>query len=243
MPFFNAFLDMPGKFTKPLLSRREYETTTFDLYCQVDDESVEVQWHYNDVEIGKDMPNIDKFEFINEGRDRKLRIKDCPMDFNEQQFKATSDADVTEMKLIVKPLPKIKDAILDKVVKTGKDAVFKCTVDDPEAPFKWYLNGAEINAGEKYSFESDDPCVRKLLIKDCEDLDEGAVAIEFVGGVSSKAQLEVRDDGPPCPKCGDETHKGSECPEGPPCPKCGSEDHMGLFAFVCFGPHAFGKSN
>ena len=61
---------MPGKFTKPLLHRREYETTTFDLYCQVDHEVVDVVWSYNDVEIQKDMPHIDKMEEIREGRDR-----------------------------------------------------------------------------------------------------------------------------------------------------------------------------
>ena len=54
------------------------------------------------------------------------------------------------------------------------------------------------------SFKSDNPCVKKLIIKDCQFLDEGAVAIQFVGGVSSTAKLgvveKVKTPTPPPPK-------------------------------------------
>ena len=73
------------------------------------------------------------------------------MDFNGGMFKATSEADCTEMKLVVKPLPEISDAILDKEVNVGREAIFKCTVNDPEAPFQWFVNGSEIKEdGDKY---------------------------------------------------------------------------------------------
>ena len=82
---------MLGKFTKPLTNRKEYETTTFECNCTVDDEVVSVQWHLNDVEIVPGVPHFEKFEFHDEGRKRTMIIKDCPMDFNNGTFKCTSD--------------------------------------------------------------------------------------------------------------------------------------------------------
>ena len=82
---------MVGKFTKPLTNRKEYETTTFECNCTVDDEVVSVQWHLNDVEIVPGVPHFEKFEFHDEGRKRIMIIKDCPMDFNNGTFKCTSD--------------------------------------------------------------------------------------------------------------------------------------------------------
>ena len=68
-------------------------------------------------------------------------------------------------------------------------------MDDPEAPYQWFVNGEgiETKESEKYSFASDNPCEKKLVIKNCEFIDEGAVKIQFVGGVESKAALKVMD--------------------------------------------------
>ena len=56
-----------------------------------------------------------------------------------------------------------------------------------------FVNGEVIETKEsdKYSFQSDNPCEKKLVIKNCEFIDEGAVKIQFVGGVESKAALKV----------------------------------------------------
>jgi hypothetical protein len=226
----SAFLeadDMLGKFTKPLMNRREYETTTFECRCTVDDEVVEVQWHLNDVELVPGVPHFENFEFQNEGRERIMIIKDCPMDFNDGMFKCTSDIDFTEMKLGVKPLPTLDDGIMDKVVKTGKDAIFRCVVDDPEAPYQWFVNGEGIETKEsdKYSFQSDNPCEKKLVIKNCEFIDEGAVKIQFVGGVESKAALKVMDE-PKCDFCDDLGHTEDECPKRPKCDYCDERGHV-----------------
>ena len=91
IPWFISGTDMVGKFTKPLTNRKEYETTTFECNCTVDDDVVSVQWHLNDVEIVPGVPHFEKFEFHDEGRKRIMIIKDCPMDFNNGTFKCTSD--------------------------------------------------------------------------------------------------------------------------------------------------------
>ena len=46
------------------MSRIEYETTTFDLICAVEDPSVEVNWFYNELEVSPSITHFDKMEFI-----------------------------------------------------------------------------------------------------------------------------------------------------------------------------------
>ena len=184
---------MPGKFTKVLKSQIEYEKTTFNMPCQVDDESVEVEWFHGDVQITPEHPHFEKFEFIDEGRERIIRIKDCPIEFHKTDWKSTTECDSTECTLRVRPMPTFSDQITDVEVHTGQEAVFSCSVDDGEAPFAWFLNGEKLTENEKYSFKSEKATVKQLTIKDCQLIDDGSVSIQMVPtwGPSSNAKLTV----------------------------------------------------
>lgn len=48
-------------------------TTTFDMLCSVEEEIVEVDWYFNELEMNPSMTHFDKLEFISEGRDRIIR--------------------------------------------------------------------------------------------------------------------------------------------------------------------------
>ena len=102
---------MPGKFTKVLRSQIEYEKTTFDMKCEVDDASVDVEWFYKDVEITPEHPHFDKMQFIDDGRDRIIRIKDCPIEFHKTDWKATTECDSTDCTLRVRPMPVFTDQL------------------------------------------------------------------------------------------------------------------------------------
>ena len=164
------------------------------MLCTVDEADIEVDWFYNGIEMGPNVPHFENLEFISDGRDRICRIKDCPMDFNETKWKATTEVDETECKLIVKELPTISDHLQDQTVKTKQTAVFTCKVDDGEAPFEWFINGQKLDEKDRFSFKSDNECVKKLTISNAKMIDDGTVAIQFVGGrVSSTAKLTVID--------------------------------------------------
>ena len=157
---------MPGKFTKPLRSQIEYETTTFDMKCEVDEASVDVEWHHADCEITPEHPHFEKFQFIDDGRDKKIRVRDCPIEFHKTNWKCTTECDMTECTLRVRPMPKFKDQISDVECHCGQEAVFTCEVDDGEAPFAWFLNGEKIKEDpDKFSFASDKPTIKQLTIK------------------------------------------------------------------------------
>jgi hypothetical protein len=157
---------MPGKFTKPIRHQIEYETTTFDMKCEVDDASVEVEWHHKDCEITPDHPHFEKFQFIDDGRWRIIRVKDCPIEFHKTDWKCTTECDSTEATLRVRPMPKFKDQISDVECHCGQEAVFTCEVDDGEAPFAWFLNGEKIKEDQdKFSFASEKPTIKQLTIK------------------------------------------------------------------------------
>ena len=192
---FSIYLaEIPGKFTRILKSRREYVTTSFDMLCTVDEADVDVDWFYNDIEMGPNVPHFERLEIKTDERDRICRVTDCPMDFNNSKWKATSETDETECTLIVKPLPTISDNIKDVEVKVGQVATFECKIDDEDAPFEWFINGEKLTENDRFSFKKDNPMIYKLTINDAQMIDDGTVAIQFVGGaVSSTAKLTVID--------------------------------------------------
>ena len=69
----------------------------------MDIEEADVTWYFEDIEIIKGYPDwFDHIKFVDDVRERKLVIKDCPL-AAEGRFTAKTNQDETECKLRVVP--------------------------------------------------------------------------------------------------------------------------------------------
>ena len=86
----------------------------------------------------------------------------------------------------------------DTAVKEGKDAVFKCSTDDDEAPVQWFINGQPISPSDKYRIASDGTD-HTLTITGVQPGEDCEVTVS-IGENKSSAKLNVQGENGKCTK-------------------------------------------
>ncbi|XP_062373266.1 obscurin isoform X2 [Sardina pilchardus] len=74
---------------------------------------------------------------------------------------------------------------------SGEDAVFICELSEASPDIKWSKDGKAIKKSEKYDMIQEEK-VMKLTIHNVTDKDSGTYCCEILGGLSTKASLEVQ---------------------------------------------------
>jgi hypothetical protein len=173
------------KFTKILKSARLIEKDTLTLACELNDARGDVKWFKNDEEIISDK----RIEIINDGRKRKIIIKDAKVN-DAGQYSCVSNADKTLADIVVNYQNKFLKKLKDTDMVEREKVVIEVELQDQTAPADWFLNGTPIKEGEEFELKNLGGGKHQLIFNNVKMEHAGELECKS-GDLNSKCQLTV----------------------------------------------------
>lgn len=169
-----------------LKSHQNFEKDTVTLACELDDPLGEVKWLKDGKEIKLDSKLL---EIINDGRKRKLIIKDAKL-ADAGQYTCMSNADKTQGDVTMKKRNKFNKGLEDIVAVEREKLIFDIELEDDSAPAEWKFNGKHIKSSDRIEIKKLGGGKHQLIFKNLKMADCGDVSVHS-GDLSSKCKVSV----------------------------------------------------
>ncbi|KAK5889158.1 hypothetical protein CesoFtcFv8_015186 [Champsocephalus esox] len=175
--------------TKWLKSAGVNEGDTCNFECILSRESTdECSWTLN----GNTITDGGRFKVTSKGRKYMLTIKDVtPADAGEVVLNIKDLNSKTTLKVEGKA-SSVSKGLQSVSAVQGEDAVFTCEVTKASFTVNWSMEGIAIKKSQKYDISQEEK-VMKLTIHNVSAQDSGEYSCEVVGGATTKAKLEIKE--------------------------------------------------
>ncbi|KAJ4936472.1 hypothetical protein JOQ06_001064, partial [Pogonophryne albipinna] len=175
--------------TKWLKSAEVNEGDTCNFECILSRESTdECSWTLN----GNTITDGGRFKVTSKGRKYMLTIKDVtPADAGEVILNIKDLNSKTTLKVEGKA-SSVSKGLQSVSAVQGEDAVFTCEVTKASFTVNWSMEGKAIKKSQKYDISQEEKVI-KLTIHNVSAQDSGEYSCEVVGGATTKAKLEIRE--------------------------------------------------
>ncbi|KAI8481976.1 hypothetical protein Bbelb_402770 [Branchiostoma belcheri] len=154
--------------------------------CEINNETEDVLW----LKYEQELPKIPKYSYEKDGFKRRLIIKDCVED-DEDDYQVVAGEDKAEAWLLVIGSPEVfLRPLQDQEILESEEAVFECEISLAKREVTWYREDQQIFPGDKYEMVTEHK-VRRLKVKDGRLADEGEYSCIF-GDQKTTANLYVK---------------------------------------------------
>ncbi|KAI8485777.1 hypothetical protein Bbelb_364870 [Branchiostoma belcheri] len=154
--------------------------------CEINNETEDVLW----LKYEQELPKIPKYSYEKDGFKRRLIIKDCVED-DEDDYQVVAGEDKAEAWLLVIGSPEVfLRPLQDQEILESEEAVFECEISLAKREVTWYREDQQIFPGDKYEMMTEHK-VRRLKVKDGRLADEGEYSCIF-GDQKTTANLYVK---------------------------------------------------
>ncbi|XP_019626722.1 PREDICTED: obscurin-like [Branchiostoma belcheri] len=155
--------------------------------CEINNETEDVLW----LKYEQELPKIPKYSYEKDGFKRRLIIKDCVED-DEDDYQVVAGEDKAEAWLLVIGSPEVfLRPLQDQEILESEEAVFECEISLAKREVTWYREDQQIFPGDKYEMITEHK-VRRLKVKDGRLADEGEYSCIF-GDQKTTANLYVKE--------------------------------------------------
>nr|XP_006823016.1 PREDICTED: titin-like [Saccoglossus kowalevskii] len=177
----------PVEFVVPVKPVDVIERQTAAFECEIS-EDAEVTWQKD----GEDIQPSEKYEYISEGKIRKLVIHNCNFEEEAEYTCVTKDHKSNAELVVLEAAPEFKEPLKDVTTMEESDScTLQCTLDKITTNVKWMKNKEVITESAKYEFVHDE-YTHKLIVKD-NVLEDDAEYTCVVGEYTSEANIKVEE--------------------------------------------------
>lgn len=184
------------RFTKRLPTQVEAnEGKPIELECEIEDESAECTWFFDDKPILEiDIPT--KYEIITNGLKRKLVVKKCDPKKDRGRFECKCGTITTGTELLIKPALKFTKPLQDIVATEESTLTLTVELSKPDQKLKWMRNGRVLPNNEDRFVGRvttvSNGCTHSLTLKNVNLKDFGEFSAH-VEEISSKCSVTVAE--------------------------------------------------